>query len=78
MSRQLSADEKGRILAAVAAAEARTQVHVAVSIVPASDRYLLYPLVWAAVAALVAGGVLAFARPHLALAKASRSRPLSL
>jgi putative membrane protein len=67
MPRQLSADEKGRIHAAVAAAEARTQVHVAVSIVPASDRYLLYPLVWAAVAALVAGGALAFARPHLAL-----------
>ena len=67
MRRQLSADEKERILAAVAAAETRTQVHVAVSIVPASDRYLLYPLVWAAVAALVAGGALAFARPHLAL-----------
>lgn len=67
MHSQLSADEKARIHAAIAAAEARTHVHVAVSIVPASDRYLLYPLVWSAVAALAAGGVLAFARPNLAL-----------
>jgi putative membrane protein len=69
MDRQLTTDEKARIQAAVAAAEARTHVHVAVSIVPASDRYLLYPLVWAAVAALVAGGILAFVWPHLALSE---------
>ena len=67
MHSQLSADEKARIHAAIDAAEARTHVHVAVSIVPASDRYLLYPLVWSAVVALAAGGALAFARPHLAL-----------
>ena len=69
MGRQLSGDEKERIHAAVIAAEARAQVHVAVSIVPASDRYALYPLIWGAVAALMAGGVLAFVRPRLALSE---------
>ncbi|HEY6579214.1 MAG TPA: hypothetical protein VIY09_07805 [Rhizomicrobium sp.] len=64
---QLSADEKSRIHAAVAAAEARTPVHVAVSVVPASDRYLLFPLAWGAVTALFAGGVMALAWPHLPL-----------
>jgi putative membrane protein len=64
---QFSLDDKARIHAAVTAAETRTQIHVAVSIVPASDRYALYPLMWGALASLVTGGVLAFARPRLAI-----------
>lgn len=66
----LTADEKGRIHAAVADAESRTHVHVAVSVVPASDRYLLYPLVWGAIAALIAGGVLSIGWPHTPLREA--------
>jgi putative membrane protein len=62
--KRLTADEKAHIHAAVMDAESRTHVHVAVSVVPASDRYLLYPLVWAAIAALLAGGALAVGWPR--------------
>jgi putative membrane protein len=64
---RLSAEDHSRIRDAVAAAEARTHVHVAAWVVPASDRYLLYPLLWGAVAALGAGGIVAGAWPHLPL-----------
>jgi len=67
---QLSTQDTSRIHAAVAAAEARTQVHAAVSIVAASDRYLLFPLVWGALLSLVAGGVLAVGWPYLPLREA--------
>jgi putative membrane protein len=66
----LTADEKARIHAAVADAESRTHVHVAVSVVPASDRYLLYPLVWGAIAALLTGGALAIGWPRFPLREA--------
>lgn len=60
---QFGEDDRHRIQAAVAAAQSRTGTHIAASIVPASDRYALYPLVWAALAALLSGGLLAlFAR----------------
>lgn len=64
---RLSADDRSRIHAAVTQAEARSHVHLAVSIVPASDRYALFPLIWGALAALFAGGVMALAWPHLHL-----------
>ncbi|HEY3639218.1 MAG TPA: TPM domain-containing protein [Rhizomicrobium sp.] len=64
---RLSAEEKSRIHAAVAAAEARTHVHLAVSVVPCSDRYALFPLVWGALAALFAGAVMALGWRHLHL-----------
>jgi putative membrane protein len=67
---RLTAADKARIHTAVAGAESRTHVHVAVSIVPASDRYLLYPVAWGAVVALVAAGVLAIGWPHLSLREA--------
>ena len=56
---RLSETERHRIQAAVAQAEAQTGAHIATSVVPASDRYALYPLVWAALFALLCGGVLA-------------------
>jgi putative membrane protein len=68
--RHLTADEKARIHATVADAESRTHVHVAVSVVPASDRYLLYPLVWGAIVALMAGGVLAIGWPRFPMREA--------
>lgn len=64
---QLSADDKSRIHAAAGAAEARSHIHIAVSIVPASDRYQLYPLIWGAMLALVAGAISALGWPHLPL-----------
>jgi putative membrane protein len=67
---RLTAADKARIHAAVTSAESRTHVHVAVSIVPASDRYLLYPVAWGAVVALVAGGVLAMGWPYFSLREA--------
>ena len=68
--RRLTADEKAHIHAAIADAESRTQVHVAVAIVPASDRYLLYPVAWSAIIALVTGGVLAIGWPNVSLREA--------
>jgi putative membrane protein len=67
---RLSPGDKSRIDAAVAAAEARVPVHIAVSIVPASDRYALYPLAWGAVATLLAGAIMAVAWPRLPLREA--------
>ena len=67
---RLTAEEKARIHAAIADAESRTHVHVAVSIVPASDRYLLYPVAWSAIVALVAGGLLAIGWPNVSLREA--------
>jgi putative membrane protein len=64
---RLATEEKSRIHAAVTAAETRCHVHLAVSVVPASDRYALYPLVWGALVALFAGGVMALGWPHLHL-----------
>jgi putative membrane protein len=59
----LDENDRHRIQAAVAAAESRTGAHIATSIVPASDRYALYPIVWAALLALLSGGLVAlFAR----------------
>jgi putative membrane protein len=64
---RLTDEEKKRIHAAIAAAEARTQVHIATAIVPASDHYALYPVIWGALAALIGGGIVALAWRHLPL-----------
>jgi putative membrane protein len=63
----LTSAERERIHAAVAATEQRTGAHFALVIVPMSDRYALFPAVWAAVIALSATGVLALLRPGLAI-----------
>lgn len=64
---KLSHDDRQHIHAAVAQAEAKTRAHLAVTIVPASDRYAPYPLLWGALAALLVGVVLALLRPELSL-----------
>jgi putative membrane protein len=64
---RLGAEDRKQIHGAIAAAEAKTTAHLAVTIVPASDRYALYPLLWAAMIAFLAGCALAFARPDLSL-----------
>jgi putative membrane protein len=62
---RLSASDRQRIRDAAAAAEARCQIHISVAIVNASDRYALYPLVWGALAALMAGAIVALLLPQV-------------
>jgi putative membrane protein len=67
MRTPLSVAERERIHAATAAVERRTSALFALTIVPVSERYLLFPLVWGAVLALAATGVLALLRPELGI-----------
>ena len=64
---RLTPEERGRIRAAVAAAEQRTSAHFALVIVQACDRYALFPVIWAAVLALFATGAVALLRPALSI-----------
>ncbi|MGB8363695.1 MAG: hypothetical protein ACLQUZ_08030 [Rhizomicrobium sp.] len=65
--KDLAPAERDRVAAAVAAAQARTDARFALVVVPASDRYHLYPVVWGAALAFVAAGIMALAWPHLTL-----------
>jgi putative membrane protein len=65
MAYRLSHDDRIRIQAAVKSAEARANAHIAFVAVPASDRYALYPVVWAALIAMVAAGIAAFMFHHV-------------
>jgi putative membrane protein len=67
MRSPLTQAERERVHAATAAVEARTSAVFALAIVPVSERYLLYPLVWGAVLALAATGVLALVRPEFGI-----------
>ena len=57
---QLSHDDRARVQAAQAAAQARTHARFATMIVPVSDRYEMYALAFAGAAAMAVGGALAF------------------
>jgi putative membrane protein len=59
-----------RIQAAVTTAEAKTHVRFAAVVVPASDRYGLYPLVWSAMLAFAVGATLALFLPDLPVRRA--------
>ena len=65
--KRLSLDDEARIRVAVADAEARTHLRFALVIVPASDRYALFPLLYGAFLAFLAGAMLAIFRPGLGL-----------
>jgi len=65
MAYRLNGEERARIEAAVKAAESRAGAHIAFVAIPASDRYALYPIVWASLIVLVAGGIAAFALHHV-------------
>lgn len=65
MVKKLSAEDRKRIQAAIADAESKSDAHCAAVVLPASDRYALYPLVWGALAALVIGAALTFFKPSL-------------
>ena len=64
---KLSADDHTQIHSAIAAAEAKTNARFSAVILPASDRYGLYPLAWGAVFAFMTGAGLALLRPDLPL-----------
>jgi putative membrane protein len=55
----LTSEDNARISAAVAEVEAHAHTDFAVQVVRASDRYVLFPLLWAAVVALLTGAALA-------------------
>ncbi|HZC45525.1 MAG TPA: TPM domain-containing protein [Candidatus Acidoferrum sp.] len=59
----LTSSERERIDAAIKSAGDRTSADFALVIVPASDRYTLYPPLWAAIIALLATGIVALLRP---------------
>ncbi len=61
----LTSEQRARVNAAVAAAQSRTQARFAFVVVPASDRYHLYPVLWGAGVAFVALGLIALIYPHL-------------
>lgn len=67
--RTLSLDEHKRIADAAAGVAARSQIHFVFAIVPASDRYRLYPVIWAAMLTLMAAALLAAWQPWLPLAE---------
>jgi putative membrane protein len=67
MHRPLTSEEQERISAAVAAAEKATNTNFSVAIVKVSDRYRLYPPVWAAVLAIIGLGIAALLRPSLSI-----------
>lgn len=62
---KLSEGDQTRIEAAVAAAEKRTSAEFALALAQAADAYPAWPALWAAVLALLAGGVLAIVEPPL-------------
>jgi putative membrane protein len=61
----LTAEERQRIDAAIAAVEQSTSADLDVMVVRASDRYSLYPLVCAGFSALAVAGIAAWLRPGL-------------
>ena len=67
MRTPLTQADHARIHAATAAVERRTSAIFALAIVPVSERYLLYPLVWGAVLSLAATGILALFHPELGI-----------
>ncbi len=65
--RALSKADHERLNIAIAEAEDRTKLHIAVVVVPASDRYVSYPLAYGALFALALGGALALVWPHVSI-----------
>ena len=65
MSSALTAEERRRIDAAIAAVESSTSADLEVMVTRVSDRYALYPLLWAGAGALAVTGFAALLRPGL-------------
>jgi putative membrane protein len=65
VSLTLTAEERQRIDAAIVAVEQSTSADLDVMVTRASDRYSLYPVVWAGLGALAVAGIAALLRPGL-------------
>jgi len=63
----LSEADRKRVCAAVEAARASTAAKFDFVVVPASDHYALYPVVWSAVLSIALTGALSLWRPHLTI-----------
>jgi putative membrane protein len=61
---KLSKSDRETLNRAIAEAESRTQTHLALVVVPASDRYAMYPLAYGALFALLLAGVMAILWPR--------------
>ena len=66
----LSKSDHEKLERAISDVERGTKTHVALVVVPASDRYLMYPLAYGALFALAVGGVVALLWPGMALSRA--------
>ena len=64
---RLTSEDNARIHAAVLDVERDANTDFAVQVVRLSDRYVLFPLLWAGVIALLAGAAIAVFRPELGL-----------
>jgi putative membrane protein len=63
----LTHEEHRRIEDALKEIERRTAAHLEVVVIPASDRYALYPLVWGQFGALLIVGIVSAFRPGLGI-----------
>lgn len=61
----LARADQDKITAAVAAAQARSEARLAFVVVPASDRYQLYPIIWGAAFSFLLMCALALGAPHV-------------
>ena len=64
---KLSKSDHDQLHRAIADAEQRTGTHIALVVVPVSDRYVMYPLAYGALFALAIGGALALFWPHVSI-----------
>ena len=67
VARPLTSGERDRIDAVIESAQHRTSADFALVIVPISDRYALYPALWAAAIALSVTGIVALVRPEYSM-----------
>ena len=64
---KLSKGDHDQLHRAIADAELHSGTHIALVVVPVSDRYVMYPLAYGALFALAIGGALALFWPHVSL-----------
>ena len=64
---KLTSTDNDALARAIATVEGRTQAHLALVVVPASDRYAMYPLAYGAFLALLLGGLTALLWPQARL-----------
>ena len=65
MKSPFTPEEHQRIDAAMAAVERDTAADLCVVVTRVSDRYPLYPVAWAAIAAILLGALISLLRPHI-------------